>query len=275
MNKRFRLITSISLCCLCIAMLSFAVYAAASLISFNISASMSFNPNNCYVEITGTISGEGITNASTYSYTTDGTDSYPEWDIGNLNLINSITIQLTFKNYSTYPVEIGISGVESGSNYTGTIANNNITLQTYVLDQTPDSDTITITYKLAGQSAPVNISNINITTNIEKVVQTFTYTYSLPNGLGILNNIALYDDGVEVEITGTSGSFQVEDGSVLTLVERSTAQNNISFYDIQFAPGIGSLNFYVRNTQDESVLFAYFEADFVNIVLGSYTVNGK
>ena len=269
MNKRFRLITSISLCCLCIAMLSFAVYAAASLISFNISASMSFNPNNCYVEITGTISGEGITNA------TDGTDSYPEWDIGNLNLINSITIQLTFKNYSTYPVEIGISGVESGSNYTGTIANNNITLQTYVLDQTPDSDTITITYKLAGQSAPVNISNINITTNIEKVVQTFTYTYSLPNGLGILNNIALYDDGVEVEITGTSGSFQVEDGSVLTLVERSSVQNNVNSYDIQFAPGIGSLNFYVRNTQDESVLFAYFEADFVNIVLGSYTVNGK
>lgn len=275
MNKRFRLITSISLCCLCIAMLSFAVYAAASLISFNISASMSFNPNNCYVEITGTISGEGITNASTYSYTTDGTDSYPEWDIGNLNLINSITIQLTFKNYSTYPVEIGISGVESGSNYTGTIANNNITLQTYVLDQTPDSDTITITYKLAGQSAPVNISNINITTNIEKVVQTFTYTYSLPNGLGILNNIALYDDGVEVEITGTSGSFQVEDGSVLTLVERSTVQNNISFYDIQFAPGMGSLNFYVYNTESEQVLWGYLESDFVNINMGSYTVNGK
>ena len=275
MNKRFRLITSISLCCLCIAMLSFAVFAAASLISFNISASMSFNPNNCYVEITGTISGEGITNASTYSYTTDGTDSYPEWDIGNLNLINSITIQLTFKNYSTYPVEIGISGVESGSNYTGTIANNNITLQTYVLDQTPDSDTITITYKLADQSAPVNISNINITTNIEKVVQTFTYTYSLPNGLGILNNIALYDDGVEVEITGTSGSFQVEDGSVLTLVERSTAQNNISFYDIQFAPGMGSLNFCVYNTESEQVLWGYLESDFVNINMGSYTVNGK
>lgn len=275
MNKRFRLITSISLCCLCIAMLSFAVYAAASLISFNISASMSFNPNNCYVEITGTISGEGITNASTYSYTTDGTDSYPEWDIGNLNLINSITIQLTFKNYSTYPVEIGISGVESGSNYTGTIANNNITLQTYVLDQTPDSDTITITYKLAGQSAPVNISNINITTNIEKVVQTFTYTYSLPNGLGILNNIALYDDGVEVEITGTSGSFQVEDGSVLTLVERSTTKNNVSLYDIQFAPGMGSLNFYVYNTESEQVLWGYLESDFVNINMGSYTVNGK
>ena len=275
MNKRFRLITSISLCCLCIAMLSFAVYAAASLISFNISASMSFNPNNCYVEITGTISGEGITNASTYSYTTDGTDSYPEWDIGNLNLINSITIQLTFKNYSTYPVEIGISGVESGSNYTGTIANNNITLQTYVLDQTPDSDTITITYKLAGQSAPVNISNINITTNIEKVVQTFTYTYSLPNGLGILNNIALYDDGVEVEITGTSGSFQVEDGSVLTLVERSTTKNKVSSYDIQFAPGMGSLNFYVYNTESEQVLWGYLESDFVNINMGSYTVNGK
>lgn len=256
-------------------MLSFAVYAAASLISFNISASMSFNPNNCYVEITGTISGEGITNASTYSYTTDGTDSYPEWDIGNLNLINSITIQLTFKNYSTYPVEIGISGVESGSNYTGTIANNNITLQTYVLDQTPDSDTITITYKLAGQSAPVNISNINITTNIEKVVQTFTYTYSLPNGLGILNNIALYDDGVEVEITGTSGSFQVEDGSVLTLVERSTTKNNVSLYDIQFAPGMGSLNFYVYNTESEQVLWGYLESDFVNINMGSYTVNGK
>ena len=276
MNKRLKISFSMSLCCLCIAMLSFAVYSAVNFVSFNINTTLSFNPNNCYVEINGSISGDGITNAPSYSYTTDGTDPYPEWNIGNLNLINSINITLSFKNYSTFPVQVSVSGVESGSNYTGTIANNNLYLQSYVLDQTPDSDTLTITYKLTDQTSSVNLSNLNIEITIEEAVQSFTYTYSLPNGEAVLDYIALLDDGVEVELSGTSGSFQVEDGSVLTLVARSNIQNSIKLSDdVQFAPGGGSLNFYVYNSQSKLVLSGYYDVDSVNINSASYTVDGK
>ena len=274
--KRIKLVVSLMMCVFCLSFLVVGVLAAVNFVSFNINATLSFNPNNCYVEINGSISGDGITNAPSYSYTTDGTDPYPEWNIGNLNLINSINITLSFKNYSTFPVQVSVSGVESGSNYTGTIANNNLYLQPYVLDQTPDSDTLTITYKLTDQTSSVNLSNLNIEITIEEAVQSFTYTYSLPNGEAVLDYIALLDDGVEVELSGTSGSFQVEDGSVLTLVARSNIQNSIKLSDdVQFAPGGGSLNFYVYNSQSETVLSGYYDVDSVNINFASYTVDGK
>lgn len=274
--KRIKLVVSLMMCVFCLSFLVVGVLAAVNFVSFNINTTLSFNPNNCYVEINGSISGDGITNAPSYSYTTDGTDPYPEWNIGNLNLINSINITLSFKNYSTFPVQVSVSGVESGSNYTGTIANNNLYLQPYVLDQTPDSDTLTITYKLTDQTSSVNLSNLNIEITIEEAVQSFTYTYSLPNGEAVLDYIALLDDGVEVELSGTSGSFQVEDGSVLTLVARSNIQNSIKLSDdVQFAPGGSSLNFYVYNSQSKLVLSGYYDVDSVNINSASYTVDGK
>lgn len=259
-----------SLCCLCIAMLSFAVYSAVNFVSFNINTTLSFNPNNCYVEINGSISGDGITNAPSYSYTTDGTDPYPEWNIGNLNLINSINITLSFKNYSTFPVQVSVSGVESGSNYTGTIANNNLYLQPYVLDQTPDSDTLTITYKLTDQTSSVNLSNLNIEITIEES-QGFTYTYkvykslsddiSLEEAENFLAHFRLLDDGVEVELSALSGSFQVEDASILTL-ELVNSQNSISqgYFNemgaVQYAPDGNSINLEIYNSTSARIFWA-------------------
>ena len=269
MNKRLKILFSMSLCCLCIAMLSFAVYSAVNFVSFNINTTLSFNPNNCYVEINGSISGDGITNAPSYSYTTDGTDPYPEWNIGNLNLINSINITLSFKNYSTFPVQVSVSGVESGSNYTGTIANNNLYLQPYVLDQTPDSDTLTITYKLTDQTSSVNLSNLNIEITIEEA-QGFTYTYKVYKSVGdtsleeaenFLAHFRLLDDGVEVELSGLSGSFQVEDGSILTL-ELVNSQNSISqgyFTEmgaVQYAPDGDGIILDIYNSASDCILRA-------------------
>ena len=269
MNKRLKILFSMSLCCLCIAMLSFAVYSAVNFVSFNINTTLSFNPNNCYVEINGSISGDGITNAPSYSYTTDGTDPYPEWNIGNLNLINSINITLSFKNYSTFPVQVSVSGVESGSNYTGTIANNNLYLQSYVLDQTPDSDTLTITYKLTDQTSSVNLSNLNIEITIEEA-QGFTYTYKVYKSVGdtsleeaenFLAHFRLLDDGVEVELSGLSGSCQVEDGSILTL-ELVNSQNSISqgyFTEmgaIQYAPDGDGIILGIYNSASDLILYA-------------------
>ena len=288
MNKRLKILFSMSLCCLCIAMLSFAVYSAVNFVSFNINTTLSFNPNNCYVEINGSISGDGITNAPSYSYTTDGTDPYPEWNIGNLNLINSINITLSFKNYSTFPVQVSVSGVESGSNYTGTIANNNLYLQPYVLDQTPDSDTLTITYKLTDQTSSVNLSNLNIEITIEET-QGFTYTYKVYKSVGdtsleeaenFLAHFRLLDDGVEVELSGLSGSFQVEDGSILTL-ELVNSQNSISqcyFTEmgaIQYAPDRNSTCLEIYNTSNQIILNgdASFYGEYA-VRKSTYTVNG-
>ena len=288
MNKRLKISFSMSLCCLCIAMLSFAVYSAVNFVSFNINTTLSFNPNNCYVEINGSISGDGITNAPSYSYTTDGTDPYPEWNIGNLNLINSINITLSFKNYSTFPVQVSVSGVESGSNYTGTIANNNLYLQPYVLDQTPDSDTLTITYKLTDQTSSVNLSNLNIEITIEET-QGFTYTYKVYKSVGdtsleeaenFLAHFRLLDDGVEVELSGLSGSFQVEDGSILTL-ELVNSQNSISqcyFTEmgaIQYAPDRNSTCLEIYNTSNQIILNgdASFYGEYA-VRKSTYTVNG-
>lgn len=291
MNKRLKILFSMSLCCLCIAMLSFAVYSAVNFVSFNINTTLSFNPNNCYVEINGSISGDGITNAPSYSYTTDGTDPYPEWNIGNLNLINSINITLSFKNYSTFPVQVSVSGVESGSNYTGTIANNNLYLQPYVLDQTPDSDTLTITYKLTDQTSSVNLSNLNIEITIEEA-QGFTYTYkvykslsddiSLEEAENFLAHFRLLDDGVEVELSGLSGSFQVEDGSILTL-ELVNSQNSISqcyFTEmgaVQYAPDGNSINLEIYNSTSARIFWAFSGTAGYTIYGGvsTYTVNGE
>ena len=288
MNKRLKILFSMSLCCLCIAMLSFAVYSAVNFVSFNINTTLSFNPNNCYVEINGSISGDGITNAPSYSYTTDGTDPYPEWNIGNLNLINSINITLSFKNYSTFPVQVSVSGVESGSNYTGTIANNNLYLQPYVLDQTPDSDTLTITYKLTDQTSSVNLSNLNIEITIEEA-QGFTYTYKVYKSVGdtsleeaenFLAHFRLLDDGVEVELSGLSGSFQVEDGSILTL-ELVNSQNSISqgyFTEmgaVQYASDGNSIILDIFNTANQIILNG--DASFYGkyaVRKSTYTVNG-
>ena len=272
-------------------MLSFAVYSAVNFVSFNINTTLSFNPNNCYVEINGSISGDGITNAPSYSYTTDGTDPYPEWNIGNLNLINSINITLSFKNYSTFPVQVSVSGVESGSNYTGTIANNNLYLQPYVLDQTPDSDTLTITYKLTDQTSSVNLSNLNIEITIEEA-QGFTYTYKVYKSVGddisleeaenFLAHFRLLDDGVEVELSGLSGSFQVEDASILTL-ELVNSQNSISqgyFTEmgaIQYAPDGNSIKLDIYNSASDRILWASGggTAGYVIHEGPTYIVNGE
>lgn len=170
--KRFRLIAACLSCVLCLSVLVVSVYAAVNAISFNLSASLIFEPNNCYVEINGDVSGEGTSGHEPFYTLTDGTNPYPEWNIERLVLLNEISLNFTFTNYSNFPIKITISGVSSGTNYTATATETELVINAYQQGETPYSDNLTITYKLIDQAESVNLTNLNIAISIEETTPT-------------------------------------------------------------------------------------------------------
>lgn len=170
--KRFRLISACLSCFLCLSILIVSVYAAVNAISFNLSASLIFEPNNCYVEINGDVSGEGTSGHEPFYTLTDGTNPYPEWNIERLVLLNEISLNFTFTNYSNFPIKITISGVSSGTNYTATATETELVINAYQQGETPYSDNLTITYKLIDQAESVNLTNLNIAISIEETTPT-------------------------------------------------------------------------------------------------------
>lgn len=172
--KRFRIIAACLSCFLCLSILIVSVYAAVNAISFNLSASLIFEPNNCYVEINGDVSGEGTSGHESFYTLTDGTNPYPEWNIERLVLLNEISLNFTFTNYSNFPIKITISGVSSGTNYTATATETELVINDYQQGETPYSDNLTITYKLIDQAESVNLTNLNIAISIEENTPTPT-----------------------------------------------------------------------------------------------------
>lgn len=170
--KRFRLIAACLSCVLCLSVLVVSVYAAVNAISFNLSASLIFEPNNCYVEINGDVSGEGTSGHEPFYTLTDGTNPYPEWNIERLILLNEVSLNFTFTNYSNFPIKITISGVSSGTNYTATATETELVINAYQQGETPYSDNLTITYKLIDQAESVNLTNLNIAISIEETTPT-------------------------------------------------------------------------------------------------------
>lgn len=170
--KRFRIISACLSCVLCLSVLVVSVYAAVNAISFNLSASLIFEPNNCYVEINGNVSGEGTNGYEPFYTLTDGTNPYPEWNIERLILLNEVSLNFTFTNYSNFPIKITISGVSSGTNYTATLSKSELVINAYQQGETPYSDNLTITYKLIDQAESVNLTNLNIAISIEETTPT-------------------------------------------------------------------------------------------------------
>lgn len=170
--KRFRLISACLSCFLCLSILIVSVYAAVNAVSFNLSASLVFEPNNCYVEINGDVSGEGTNGYEPFYTLTDGTNPYPEWNIERLILLNEVSLNFTFTNYSNFPIKITISGVSSGTNYTATLSKSELVINAYQQGETPYSDNLTITYKLIDQAESVNLTNLNIAISIEETTPT-------------------------------------------------------------------------------------------------------
>lgn len=170
--KRFRLISACLSCVLCLSVLIVSVYAAVNAVSFNLSASLVFEPNNCYVEINGDVSGEGTNGYEPFYTLTDGTNPYPEWNIERLILLNEVSLNFTFTNYSNFPIKITISGVSSGTNYTATLSKSELVINAYQQGETPYSDNLTITYKLIDQAESVNLTNLNIAISIEETTPT-------------------------------------------------------------------------------------------------------
>lgn len=171
--KRFRIISACLSCVLCLSVLVVSVYAAVNAVSFNLSASLVFEPNNCYVEINGDVSGEGTNGYEPFYTLTDGTNPYPEWNIERLVLLNEISLNFTFTNYSNFPIKITISGVSSGTNYTATLSKSELlVINAYQQGETPYSDNLTITYKLIDQAESVNLTNLNIAISIKETIPT-------------------------------------------------------------------------------------------------------
>lgn len=170
--KRFRIISACLSCVLCLSVLVVSVYAAVNAISFNLSASLIFEPNNCYVEINGNVSGEGTSGHEPFYTLTDGTNPYPEWNIERLVLLNEVSLNFTFTNYSNFPIKITIAGVSSGTNYTATVTETELVINAYQQGETPYSDNLTITYKLIDQAESVNLTNLNIAISIEETTPT-------------------------------------------------------------------------------------------------------
>ena len=140
------------------------------------------------------------------------------------------------------------------------------------------------------QTSSVNLSNLNIEITIEEA-QGFTYTYKVYKSVGdtsleeaenFLAHFRLLDDGVEVELSGLSGNFQVEDGSILTL-ELVNSQNSISqgyFTEmgaIQYAPDGNGISLLIYNSASDRILWASGGgAAGYGIHEGpTYTVNGE
>lgn len=209
MSKKFKLISAICVLSFSLSLLIFAVWSAVTMINFDLGASLSFDPNSCYVEINGGVSGDGINNISNFKYISDTENANPEWSIGNLFLLNQIEINLEFKNFSNFPVKITVSGVESGDNYNAVLSQNEIVLNSYVLNEVADSQTLTITYQLINQNESINLEDISIKISIEEteILSVVTFEYSEGNGYLILNDESGYydilDSSFKIQANGT------------------------------------------------------------------------
>lgn len=237
--KRFRIITACLSCVLCLSVLVVSVYAAVNAISFNLSASLIFEPNNCYVEINGNVSGEGTSGHEPFYTLTDGTNPYPEWNIERLVLLNEISLNFTFTNYSNFPIKITITGVASGTNYTATATETELVINAYQQGETPYSDNLTITYKLIDQAESVNLTNLNIAISIEETTPTppegatdlELYMFYHPDATlpsGLINNIDNINGDTLTEII-TSMGYESKTVALISYIE---SERTFSEYDI-------------------------------------------
>lgn len=237
--KRFRLISACLSCFLCLSVLIVSVYAAVNAVYFNLSASLVFEPNNCYVEINGDVSGEGTNGYEPFYTLTDGTNPYPEWNIERLILLNEVSLNFTFTNYSNFPIKITIFGVSSGTNYTATLSKSELVINAYQQGETPYSDNLTITYKLIDQAESVNLTNLNIAINIEETTPTppegatdlELYMFYHPDATlpsGLINNIDNINGDTLTEIITSMGY----DSRTVTLISYIESNGTFSEYDI-------------------------------------------
>ena len=270
MKKRLKIISIITSLCLCLTLLLVGVYAASS-VALDITSTIQFTSNGAYVMATGQVyrgtsstftdsdklletdrpDGDMAVSPS-YSYkghsyepvsSTDDTPNgspatdLPDWTIGAVELLSDepyIKYEIVFKNYGESTIEININGIPS--DIEGVNIQSDSTLITIASNT---EKTFNVLIELTDFRTSFENIAIHLDLNIQKSDQTidvYTYTYSVKNVTAdyikdFLSHFRLLDDGIEISLNGTSGSFQVENGSILTL-EIVGSQNlmNKSYY---------------------------------------------
>lgn len=323
MKKRLKIISIVTSLCLCLTLLLVGVYAASS-VALDITSTIQFTSNGAYVMATGQVyrgtsstftdsdklletdrpDGDMAVSPS-YSYkghsyepvsSTDDTPNgspatdLPDWTIGAVELLSDepyIKYEIVFKNYGESTIEININGIPTDiegvniqSDFTSiTIASNT-------------EKTFNVLIELTDFRTSFENIAIHLDLNIQKSDQTidvYTYTYSVKNVTAdyikdFLSHFRLLDDGIEISLNGTSGSFQVENGSILTLeiVESQNLMNKSYFTEmkvIQYAPPTDAPQISIYNTLNDRIFHAGEEGfglgNYVLYSASSYTVNGK
>lgn len=323
MKKRLKIISIITSLCLCLTLLLVGVYAASS-VALDITSTIQFTSNGAYVMATGQVyrgtsstftdsdklletdrpDGDMAVSPS-YSYkghsyepvsSTDDTPNgspatdLPDWTIGAVELLSDepyIKYEIVFKNYGESTIEININGIPS--DIEGVNIQSDSTLITIASNT---EKTFNVLIELTDFRTSFENIAIHLDLNIQKSDQTidvYTYTYSVKNVTAdyikdFLSHFRLLDDGIEISLNGTSGSFQVENGSILTLeiVESQNLMNKSYFTEmkvIQYAPPTDAPQISIYNTLNDRIFHAGEEGfglgNYVLYSASSYTVNGK
>ena len=323
MKKRLKIISIITSLCLCLTLLLVGVYAASS-VALDITSTIQFTSNGAYVMATGQVyrgtsstftdsdklletdrpDGDMAVSPS-YSYkghsyepvsSTDDTPNgspatdLPDWTIGAVELLSDepyIKYEIVFKNYGESTIEININGIPS--DIEGVNIQSDSTLITIASNT---EKTFNVLIELTDFRTSFENIAIHLDLNIQKSDQTidvYTYTYSVKNVTAdyikdFLSHFRLLDDGIEISLNGSSGSFQVENGSILTLeiVESQNLMNKSYFTEmkvIQYAPPTDAPQISIYNTLNDRIFHAGEEGfglgNYVLYSASSYTVNGK
>lgn len=318
MNKRLKIISITTTLCLCLMLFAVGVFAATS-VTLNVTSSITFKSNGAYVMATGQVYRGGVdstfaesdklletdrpssdtTVGASYSYKghsyTPISDSNDEpdgsmskdlepWTIGQIELLSDepvIKYEIVFKNYGETEVEVTITGMPN--DIEGVEITADPTTFTLGVDAT---STFEVTVELIDFRTSFEPTDFSLNVSLENknvATQMLTYTYEVlyDSTLSILDRVNLLDDGVTVELNSASGSFTVEDGSVLTLVEKINTLNVSAFDVIQFLPSptptpiVGDPTLYIRNTENVSVLAVSYYSNSLHFTTTTYTVSGK
>lgn len=323
MKKRLKIISIVTSLCLCLTLLLVGVYAASS-VALDITSTIQFTSNGAYVMATGQVyrgtsstftdsdklletdrpDGDMAVSPS-YSYkghsyepvsSTDDTPNgspatdLPDWTIGAVELLSDepyIKYEIVFKNYGESTIEININGIPTD------IEGVNIQSDSTSITIASNTEkTFNVLIELTDFRTSFENIAIHLDLNIQKSDQTidvYTYTYSVKNVTAdyikdFLSHFRLLDDGIEISLNGTSGSFQVENGSILTLeiVESQNLMNKSYFTEmkvIQYAPPTDAPQISIYNTLNDRIFHAGEEGfglgNYVLYSASSYTVNGK
>lgn len=298
--KKTRLVTTISMCVLCLSFLVVGVWAAASSVNFSLSGNLQFYPEGVYVELSGQVyrgtsaneedlkeltsssrfTLNSITNFDNSTGEPSGNFPIESWNIENLTFTPTdrfIKVEVKIKNHSSFPIAISPNVLLNNENISSSTFTNLTITESEANEITASSGetaTYYVMFEIDADATQISGNNLSLSFDI---IKAYVYKVMIVNGAGfdILDYVSLYDDGVMVSLMYENFptyyiDIIVSEGSVLTLVENS----NSSFSVVPFVsdPNTGGIS--VINSEGEYILDASYISG-LSISQAEYTVNGK